>query len=554
MTSQEKAIQFFERLYGGDYSGNRKYQGLVNDFLDVVSDPMGVILNNPYDLVTDYHFPFRYFMQNGYRKLFLSSFEDYLDCFYAGMYDLLERTETSGNTWMDWSAFIARLLKRFPEASSEFVLSSIVYFNQTKDLDHQFYYDGNKIGLLKNRNMEFFIANKVSHLLRESSCSTSDFSFTPSGELCEEQNDAIRSVMQTDFSILTGGPGTGKTTTINFILKEYQDQYENKDIVLLAPTGKAAKRMDSCTFGAYHPTTIHYLAFREHYDHNDADPDLIDFCVIDEGSMIPLDIFYELLRYVRIRKLLIVGDVDQLQSVSCGDILHDLIDLHVPCVRLFQNHRSGDAIVENARLIRQGSPSLAWNEDFRMVSVSDDEVPETVLSLYDPDTTMVLCPTRSLAREMNLRIRAMLFPGHDPRYYVTGDKVLFVRNNRAEGYVNGDTGVVTSVQADGMTVDLDHDAKTIFVRGKIYDDVELGYALTIHKAQGSEYDKILLCVPKDTKYLFSRNLIYTAVTRAKESVAVIGSEDALKAIIGRSSGRRQTFLRSFALSGLSGIA
>lgn len=548
MTKSE--ISFFTALYGGDYSDNVKFRQLVKDFMEDVSDPMGLILGDPYILVTDYHFPFRYFYSRGIQTFQTETFDEYLELVYAGMYSILEGAENSGDTWMNVHYFTVRLLKLFPDMTIDFMESVIDYVNQTKDADHKFFYDGEKIGLQKNHNMELFIANKVTGLLKEPSCSTSDFQYEPSDHLCDEQNEAIDAVMKTDFSILTGGPGTGKTTTINYILSEYRKQYERKEIVLLAPTGKAAKRMDVCTGGEYMPTTIHYLALKEHFNHDNENPDIIDFCVIDEGSMIPLDIFYELMRYVRIKKLLIVGDIDQLESVSCGDILHDLIDLHVPTKRLLENHRSGDAIVENARKIKMGFLSLHTSESFKIYEASDDEIGDLVLSEYDRDTTMVLCPTREMTRQMNQRIKSFLYPDSDPRYYTCGDRVLFTRNNRKKGYVNGDTGTVETILADGMRVEIDSDVSnvsenTISVRGKMFDDVELGYALTIHKSQGSEYDKVVLCIPKGTGRLFSRNLLYTAVTRARNEVVIIGSIEDLKKIIAKNPRRRQTFLKSF---------
>lgn len=550
MTKMEQAVQFFTALYGGDYSNNVSFSKLVETYLKDVTDPMELILEDPYLLVTDYQFPFRYFLGNRGQFLLVKDFEDELKLVYAGMYSILHNAEKQGDTWMDIHYFTSQLVKVFPDMTRDYMVSLIHYFNLTKDVDHKFYFDGRRIGLQKNHNMEFYIANKATRLLQETACSTGDFVFTPSEELCEEQNNAIQSVMQTDFSILTGGPGTGKTTTINFILREYQEQYEKKEVVLLAPTGKAAKRMDICTGGSFNPTTIHYLALREHFQHDYENPDIIDFCIIDEGSMIPLDIFYELMRYVRIRKLLIVGDVDQLEAVSCGDILHDLIDMKVPLSRLKQNHRSGDVIVTNARRIKQGIVGLSYNESFSFVQCEDEEMIDLILDKYDVNNTMVLCPTRDLVTRINHRIKRKLFPDCDLRFYKVGDRVLFTRNNRKNGYVNGDTGTVTSVNAFGMSVQIDF-GETVFVKGQMYDDVELGYALTIHKSQGSEYDRVILCIPKRTSRMFSRNLLYTAVTRAKTSVLILGDETELKKMIAKNPTRRQTFLWSFAEEGIA---
>lgn len=560
MDSIEKVCQFFTLLYGGDYSGNEKYKALVKGFLDsttdpsgqaTLSDPMILVLDHPYDLVVEYGFPFRYMNnRNGQPKIKTTSFEMELERIYAGVFDILRMANGKGSTWMSMEWFTKELLLRFPKITKPFFDACLTYFDKKQDpIDklspkkYRIWCDGKRIGFDRDKENEEYIANRVTTLLREETCSTFDFHWEPSEDLCEEQNEAVEKIMQSDFSILTGGPGTGKTTTINVILEEYTNQYENKNVVLMAPTGKAAKRMDECTGGTYRPSTVHYLTLKEKYHRAEGAQDHIDFCVIDEGSMLSLSIFREMLQYVDIEKLLIVGDVHQLEAVECGDILHDLIDLSVPTAYLTENHRSGDAILVNANKINHGDVNLVYNDHFRMIPAEDNEIDDIVKAEYGGLSTMVLCPYRSETNTLNRKIRAVLFPDTDTHYTV-GDRILFLKNNRQAGYVNGDTGTVVSMDADRMAVTLDgDDTHTIVLRGKMFNDITFAYALTVHKSQGSEYNRVIVCIPKGTSSFFARNILYTAVTRAKTDVVIIGSERELKTLILKSPVRRNTFLK-----------
>lgn len=365
----------------------------------------------------------------------------------------------------------------------------------------------------------------------------------------QEQRDAIRKAATEGVMILTGGPGTGKTTTLRgmlAVLTYYGYTYE-----LCAPTGRAAKRMSEMTH--QEAMTIHRLLEYQNgkFSRDENNPLAADVIICDEASMVDLLLMQSLLLAMKEgAKFIIIGDNDQLPSVGPGRVLGDLIDSgKVPTVKLTQIHRQaeGSYIIYNAHRIINGNFPILDNrnaKDFFFDEVSDEEqAAKEVISLvktrlpaqFAGKEIQVLCPNRKNAsgcNMLNVIMQEALNPEgpateHCGKIYRRGDRVMQTKNNYKKGVFNGDIGTVTAADGDSIYVMFD-DGET----AQHYDDEELGeldlaYATTIHKSQGSEYDIVVIVLMTSAGIMLQRNLLYTAVTRAKSVCLIVGQKDAI---------------------------
>ena len=366
---------------------------------------------------------------------------------------------------------------------------------------------------------------------------------------------------------MTGGPGTGKTTTLNAIIKLFEGRELN--IELAAPTGRAAKRMTELT--GREAKTIHRLLEVEWMDgeqrqfaRNEKNPLSCDVIIVDESSMIDALLFDNLLKALRLScRIILVGDSDQLPSIGAGNILNDILASGAfPSIRLKRVFRqaSQSQIVTNAHAIIDGTPADFSKKDsdcFLLKRFDGGEVCRTVLELvnerlpaaygFDPvKDIQVLCPSRLLeAGTVNLNnlLQAALNPHNsgEPQlafkgfYLRRGDKVMQIKNNYdlqyqrdngeyGSGVFNGDVGYVTDIDVRGGILKVRFDDRVVTYFSEDLGQIELAYAVTVHKSQGSEYDCVILPlidVPQKLKY---RNLLYTAVTRAKKLLIIVGSD------------------------------
>ncbi len=374
--------------------------------------------------------------------------------------------------------------------------------------------------------------------------------------LADNQKKAIVSAVQSKLMVITGGPGTGKTTIIQAILKIYQKLHVN--ILLAAPTGRAAKQMSETTgFGA---KTIHRMLsfnFRSGgFQKNEKDPLDCDLLIVDEASMIDTVLMHHLLKAVPPEAtLILVGDVNQLPSVGAGNILGDIIASRViPVVRLneiFRQARQSQIIV-NAHQINNGflpktNGENDENTDFYFI---DQESPERVLEIilelaanripqkfgFDAsDDIQVLSPmhkglvgTANLNKELQKRLN----PQKDNIVYGNTtfhchDKVMQIRNNYDKNVFNGDIGRVVDINRETREVIIAFDGKKIAYDFTELDEIVPAYAVSVHKSQGSEYPAVIIPVLTQHYILLQRNLIYTAVTRGRELVILVGTKKAL---------------------------
>ena len=394
-------------------------------------------------------------------------------------------------------------------------------------------------------------------------------------DLDEKQQMAITEAVKNGLLVITGGPGTGKTTTINAIIRYFE--MEGLDIYLAAPTGRAAKRMTEAT--GYEAKTIHRLlelsgvpeesSAGVHFERNAQNPLEADVIIIDEMSMVDIFLMHALLSAVVTgTRLILVGDVNQLPSVGPGSVLKDIIHSGafpvVELTKIFRQASQSDIVV-NAHKINEGVPVVLDNKsmDFFFLKRYDANVIiSVVITLIQkklpkfvdaqPYDIQVLTPMRKglLGVERLNRILQQYLnppePGktereHGSGLFREGDKVMQIKNNyqieweirglygipveKGVGVFNGDTGILRGINtfAETLTVEFD-ERKFVEYSFKQLDELELAYAITIHKAQGSEYPAVIIPLLGGPKMLMNRNLLYTAVTRARKCVTLVGDE------------------------------
>ena len=367
------------------------------------------------------------------------------------------------------------------------------------------------------------------------------------------QKKAIRLAAGSKVMILTGGPGTGKTTTVKGIIDLYSSA--GMRILLAAPTGRAAKRLTETTGKA--AKTIHRMLEARPpngYQKNEDNKLAGDVLIIDESSMIDIILMYNLLKAMPDEMTVIfVGDADQLPSVGPGNVLRDMIDSDViPVVKLTHIFRQAmeSRIIMNAHRINKGEfPVLknGNNADFFFVEQADNSaIPQTIVDLcvsrlpkyfkVKPSAIQVLTPMQrgeNGAQNLNTLLQNAL---NSSKTYIhrggiefrQGDKVMQVKNNYDKEVWNGDIGIITSVDLAERTISVSFDnAEPLLYDMSELDELVLAYATTVHKAQGSEYDIVVLPMTKQHYVMLQRNLLYTGITRAKKAVVLVGSTAAI---------------------------
>jgi len=375
--------------------------------------------------------------------------------------------------------------------------------------------------------------------------------------LAANQARAICESLEAKVLVITGGPGTGKTTIIRAIIR--LNELSAMRILLAAPTGRAAKRMAEAT--GHEAKTIHrLLEFSPKNDNsfkrNETNPLEADLIVIDETSMVDTVLMHHLLKAVpKEATLILVGDVDQLPSVGAGNVLRDIIDSRqVPCVRLNEIFRQAQEslIIVNAHNINKGEFPVTEAEknnphDFYFIQQEEPEkVLEKILELcskkipekfgFDPvNDIQVLTPMhRGVvgASNLNAELQKHLNPSTDElhrggRVFKVRDKVMQIRNNYDKEVFNGDIGRISVIHREDQEVIVDFEGKTVPYDFADLDELILAYAISVHKSQGSEYPVIIMPILTQHYMLLQRNLLYTAVTRGKKLVILIGTKKAL---------------------------
>lgn len=392
--------------------------------------------------------------------------------------------------------------------------------------------------------------------------------------LSQRQSEAVYTAYRHNISIITGSPGTGKTTVLKAIIEVFKLLYPKKKILLAAPTGRASRRMVEST-GHQEAKTLHSALglLADGMELRDKSEDMLDanLIIVDESSMIDMWLAYKFFSRIAATsgtKLVMVGDVDQLQSVGAGDVFRDLINCGLIPVTILDEifrQKSGSRIAYNAKRICEENDELDYRgDDFRFVRcATQEETADILLEIYQEEVkkygieqVQILSPLRVMGvtatEQLNCVLRETINPAAEDsfdvragnKFFRAGDKVIQMKNTDKAS--NGDIGFIRSIQRDekgeiAITVDF---LDNRILKYKIEDmaHMELAYATTIHKAMGSEYNVVIIPIVKAHARMLNRNLIYTAITRAKQKVILVGQIGMLYMAIHKSVDKRNTAL------------
>jgi len=454
--------------------------------------------------------------------------------------------------------------------------------DQTQIYAASFYYmEANTATMLKRLNVSYDVSDaEIEQRIRgieKKSGMTLD----------EHQVTAVKEAVRNGLLVITGGPGTGKTTTINTIIRYFE--LEGLEIFLAAPTGRAAKRMSETT--GFEARTVHRMLELNGgaegsggFERDESNPLEADVIIVDEMSMVDISLMYSLLKAISVgTRLILVGDVNQLPSVGPGSVLRDIIQSHacnvVMLTKIFRQASTSDIIV-NAHKINHGEEVILDNKsmDFFFLKRYDaDVIINVVLQLIKqklpkfvdatPYDIQVLTPMRKgllgverlngiLQRYMNPPANDKVEKEYGSTVFREGDKVMQTKNNyqlaweirtkfgltvdKGLGIFNGDMGIIRQINdfAEQMIIEFD-EGRMVEYPYKLLDELELAYAITIHKSQGSEYPAVVIPLLGGPMMLMNRNLLYTAVTRARKCVTLVGNEVTFRQMIRNTSQQKR---------------
>lgn len=465
------------------------------------------------------------------------------------MYYALDVIESSGNTYATTKEFKSICAKI--QNKSLLGLTSPDYTLACAVLNKDVIIDNDRVYKRKTKIYEEVLADNINRLQRTGVPLGLDVDLIKELEdknhvtLSDSQRNAINALSSSGVKVITGGPGAGKTTLTNIIIQYCEKKYPDRGIVLCAPTGCAAQNMSTKT--DHLAETIHKTLGIKPFGNDEiriTKKRIEKIYIIDESSMMDLEVAKILFQSIPNDSIvLLVGDVDQLPSVQAGNVLQDLIDAGFETYRLEGSFRqaNGSAIIENAYKIKNGDLDLnIKGKDFAILEATNDkDAVDLCLTLATDDNCQVLCPTRKHdvgSKELSNKIQEVRGGKFGPSkkvgtvtYYIE-DKVIMTKNNYSVGYYNGEAGVISEIDDYGITIDF-YNGDTVYVTSANYGDMALAYALTVHKSQGAEYKNVYILLPSKASAMMNRNLLYTAVTRAKEKVVVISVGDSLNKAI-----------------------
>ena len=499
---------------------------------------------------------------------------------YAGAINyVLDEARVSGHLFLSVDETVGRCYDLLNSDCEAEVVSEgeIRQAISNERLESRIYVEGTRVYLSYERMCEVKAAKRiVSMILQEDFEEIYDLDEkidqaeqTLKQKLAPSQRKAVKLCLSNPISIMTGGPGSGKTTTLRFILDIYKKEYPSNEILLAAPTGRASRRMAEQT-GMF-ASTLHSalgLITDEESPLNDTELLPADLIVVDEFSMVDMRLAYILLERIKPgAQLLIVGDADQLPSVGAGNVLREMIRSEkVPTAVLDTIFRqaSNSRIIVNAHAINHNDTHLQYGDDFQMLEVQNAEDAAQLVvknylqevSQHGLENVQILSPFRKrgavASNALNETIRDLVNPASKrkmelkcgSRVFRVGDRIMQTANRN--GVSNGDIGLITGMVKvdDEVFVDIRLlDGRELRYSKDMMEDVEFSYCLTIHKSQGQEYPVIIVPLLKEHYIMLRRNLLYTAVTRAKAKVILIGQRQAVYIAIHKCDvGQRNTVL------------
>lgn len=480
----------------------------------------------------------------------------------SGLLFALEEGTKNGHTYLERAALVPMTAEML-EVSDNLVDEAL----STLVKEEKVFFDYGAVYLPVQWYCERGVAGKVSQLSSrrpmvsialESGKINGKVGFT----LDSVQEQAVFTALNSSITVITGGPGTGKTTIVKAIIAGFEDK--GMKVLLAAPTGRASKRLNETTDKTSACTIHRLLGLKpgEGYEHDADDPLRGDVLIVDECSMIDVMLMHGLLKAVPdTMRVILVGDVDQLPSVGCGNVLRDIIDSGcVPVVRLTKIYRQAldSGIVRGAHSVNEGKmPSFSGNKDFYFLPTPPETMQETIVNLvtrripgfsgFGPRDIQVLTPMHvgaSGVDELNRALQEEMNPdGTSLTYgrttYRPGDKVMVLKNNYDKDTYNGDIGFIRSVDvAEGeMEIDIDGELKKYSTSE--LDEISLAYACTIHKSQGSEFPVTVIPLTTANYIMLQRNLLYTAITRAKKLCVMVGDLKAVAMAVRNNESRKR---------------
>ena len=499
---------------------------------------------------------------------------------YAGAINyVLDEARVSGHLFLSVDETVGRCYDLLNSDCEAEVVSEgeIRQAISNERLESRIYVEGTRVYLSYERMCEVKAAKRiVSMILQEDFEEIYDLDEkidqaeqTLKQKLAPSQRKAVKLCLSHPISIMTGGPGSGKTTTLRFILDIYKKEYPSNEILLAAPTGRASRRMAEQTgmFASTLPSALGLITDEES-PLNDTELLPADLIVVDEFSMVDMRLAYILLERIKPgAQLLIVGDADQLPSVGAGNVLREMIRSEkVPTAVLDTIFRqaSNSRIIVNAHAINHNDTHLQYGDDFQMLEVQNAEDAAQLVvknylqevSQHGLENVQILSPFRKrgavASNALNETIRDLVNPASKrkmelkcgSRVFRVGDRIMQTANRN--GVSNGDVGLITGMEKEDDEVFVDIrllDGRELRYSKEMMEDVEFSYCLTIHKSQGQEYPVIIVPLLKEHYIMLRRNLLYTAVTRAKAKVILIGQRQAVYIAIHKCDvGQRNTVL------------
>lgn len=544
-----KNIMIFLQSYGVSTSfGSRIYKYYGNESIEVVKE-------NPYQLADDiYGIGFK--TADGVAAKLGIEKDSFKRC-RAGLFYTLSQLSEEGHCFARTEQLVAKCVEIL-EVEETKVIMTIDHLIKEKELIKE---EPDAIYLPPFYFSERGVAKRLKeimagHTLRQVKKSDEVVAFLERTEQMtydDIQREAIHLASRSKVMLLTGGPGTGKTTTTHGIISLFKES--GMEVLLTAPTGRAAKRMSEAT--GMEAKTIHRLLEckpPEGYKKNEDHPLVGDVLIIDEASMIDIILMYNLLKAIPDHMILvIVGDIDQLPSVGAGNVLQDMIASGViPTIKLERIFRQamGSKIITNAHKINKGeNPDLRGGKDSNFFFIEQEEsqgVIDTIVKLctkrlpqyykVNPiKDIQILTPmqrSETGAANLNTVLQAALNKNtlHLKRgatEYRLNDKVMQIRNNYDKEVFNGDVGFISDIDLEERTLKVTFDEREIEYEALELDELVLAYATTIHKAQGSEYPIVVMPLTFSHYVMLQRNLIYTGITRAKKVVVLVGNRQAI---------------------------
>ena len=561
-----KNIMLFLQSYGVSTSfGSRIYKVYGNTSIEVVKE-------NPYQLADDiYGIGFK--TADGIASKLGIEKDSFKRC-RAGIFYTLSQLSEEGHCYATGEQLLTKSMEILEVEESKIVMS-MDYLIEQKEIIKEapdkiylppFYFSENGVA----RRLKQIMQSHAKKQVRKSDEVIAQLEKNEHMTYDEIQRAAISLAEKSKVMVLTGGPGTGKTTTTHGIIQLFKES--GMEVLLTAPTGRAAKRMSEAT--GMEAKTIHRLLEckpPEGYKKNEDNPLEGDVLIVDEASMIDIILMYNLLKAIPDHMILIiVGDIDQLPSVGAGNVLRDMIDSGVvPTIKLERIFRQamGSKIITNAHKINKGeNPDLKGGREsnFFFIEAEDNEevlqAIETLCTKRLPNyykvnpikDIQILTPmqrSETGVANLNSLLQVALNPceihlKRGATEYRLYDKVMQVRNNYDKEVFNGDVGFISAIDIEERTLKVKFDDKEIEYEALELDELVLAYATTIHKAQGSEYPIVIMPITFSHYVMLQRNLLYTGITRAKKVVVLVGNRNAIyKAVKNNEVKNRNTWLR-----------